>query len=597
MQADIEHVEFISRFTASELRKRIDNTQNDRETRRKAKSAKEILSTKYVSSVQQGGLEFDSDDAKYYLIDFVARDISYAENFVNLAIEEDPESIRLWCADLNKYYQSIAIDEELKADKLNQLEQILERVAKEISDREKGLTRKQAELAYHYVNDPDDPYRFEYDITMLSIYIQHWAAGISTAESYVIRALQEDPLKFKNTFHSIKNLSTAEKALDLMLRYLDENNEADLSLLQYKKILAAATPDTREKAANEIEEALRMGILSEFLKPNTKDFFTKDVLIPALPFINDFWQLLDLCKCMGEVNRHLAERTLYKAYLKAEPDENDRLILALETLNEFWKSEGAKEKVSDEKSDEESERLKIGQPIFIRRIAKEIRLDFYIASLKKNTANMIELAFDNPQQFTELLLKEMNLLTNQALQKREAFVRELLLSLERNSFYYYGECVQGVNPFLKEAGLQLIHTEDRKPLQYGLKTTINEELGDDNLSDAVDIVRKEKQSRPNENFLDSVLPNLQNNLKSFFTSFLNSKSSDPQPPKQQNGTDSPTKVFGSGFFKPKAFLIAPKRQEDKELQEMEAHGEKEEEREDEGYVYDDTTGLFSQTPK
>jgi hypothetical protein len=110
-------------------------------------------------------------------------------------------------------------------------------------------------------------------------------------------------------------------------------------------------------------------------------------------------------------------------------------------------------------------------------------------------------------------------------------------------------------------------------------------------------VRKEKQSRPNENFLDSVLPNLQNNLKSFFTSFLNSKSSDPQPPKQQNGTDSPTKVFGSGFFKPKAFLIAPKRQEDKELQEMEAHGEKEEEREDEGYVYDDTTGLFSQTPK
>lgn len=414
--------------------------------------SKEVLGSLY----SKGWISFDFEELGNYLDDWFIRDIPEVEQFIGQAISNDCSAFEYYY----KNYHPVVVNKEhskveLIADKVKSIEKLIAdrrqiNPAQPIEFEKEDLqpiTREKGDYYLRYLGLENDPDQFIYNFKDAEQYINDWLVGVDTAEEFVIRAMKEDTRKFMLLVER-RFPEERERLLNLISKYVGIDEIKLISAIRFRDALFANSTDTKE-LARILNEICGMELILEVFSPENK--VLRNLILSStdvFPLTED--PITILMYLLDDPTE--ASRMFFRSALRISDPE---ILPSCISKLEYQKQIKHQENLKAEKN------VPIGNRAVIKHddMKKEITLDYYMASLKKDIKTLLDLALmENPKLFVQLFTKELTDLCGsyegkETIRSREGFYRELMDHRDMKSVGLYKNCLSQVNKAFAATGL------------------------------------------------------------------------------------------------------------------------------------------------
>lgn len=407
-----------------ELRRQIDKADEDNYYDKN--QAKSELALYYL--VERKGYSFTFNNLKDYLEDYLLRDITVAEEYLITAAEVDQTRFRAAVASLAttiapRYVQGLG----------------------ELGDKivAKANTKKQTAIRYEeirYVGCEDIGVRPEvFDKKHINKYLVDYLSGEESAKNLVLQGAQDYPEDYARVLSSIANSEDCKKIMGLLVAQPERTKALRSLIVKTAKGLMCFSCSPFEMA-QAIETILPTGVLGDVLEDTTlKDYRSLILENNAISYISSVNNFVAVVKLFGLQHFNKVAAGLFKSLFifSAKDSTENAFNVIFNHLLELNKI--AISLTADVPS------ILSGQ----RHQAKDITLDYYLASMKAKITDLVYLATQsNPEMFKELFLAEIDLIKRHDLNGKifrdKKVVYTHLLPLLK-AYRYYDILVASVN--------------------------------------------------------------------------------------------------------------------------------------------------------
>ena len=411
---------------------------------------RDALAARYEIPAELGGFEYSVGNANRYQEDFLYLEISSAEKFVRLAIEEGGiNRINLVTPFSPQPHRHIYFSDGFLGEGcriwVGRHKENYEIFYKMLSEfhYKTGLYNKDVALEYHYSGDPEDPERIIYDPKDADKYVQDYLYGITTAESHILRAARENFSQVITILetHINSHPISYEKLLEIICE--DQVEIENIQLLLSLKFKNQLKTHHSLGHADILEKAYSMKVLPTLLNDvyqNQQSSLSLDMQhilqTSKHPVVLNLVAIHFSHSNKREVAWILFKGSIYNIYM-----DRKNCLSALQNLKVYW----------DELEFSKNEKNDLQNVQGYVRLDKDIIIDYYYFSLLKDLDQLLNLAFNkNPAAFAELFCAEMQYMqvfrhSPSIFEERKDFYDQLMTHWEMKNFSHYDECKKAMD--------------------------------------------------------------------------------------------------------------------------------------------------------